>query len=1300
MEQFENNQQEVILPGILGEFKEALLDEKKAIEKKGQSSTLLVNGRSIQSSGSDFWYLFNVDYLPSVPADTPCDLFIGSDKYSVTVVSFNENEIIVSSKQKLPDTIAQARLENGTTVLIERLISRLEKNSEKANPAGYRMIPNNGLGHHENCQMIFPQADVSDCFSYNEEQTTAISSAIRNNITYIWGPPGTGKTKVIGGIISNLFNQSRKVLVVSHTNTAVDGAIEKVVESGIKDANGNIPALRIGISQKQLPEEVTLKYHIEAMGKPLINRKEKLLQLKAEKERTIIDFQLKLQKIICLREQRVEELESEIKVLSSLRNKRDAAQNDYNRESERLKAYKEEYPEIKKLDKLKDRKTQITSEFADANKEKESIEKSIENQSKKISNAREEIAKHIISEECKSKLSGMMPERFLSDKIANISGEITSIEQNIAAWNVMKSKLIKTIAIKETGGVRAILSKRAIEDAEKDLPLVASQLEQLSSDLEANKLTRETYTKQLSERKSIQQQLDDVTTIKSKKYWENELFTAERKIEAEKRNRIANNEIINTLNVELQELNDKISSLQILFREQMKKVESVGKAKKRFEDATEKYQAQIDKFRGILVSECDRLAAFKSFHDEHKDSEKVYRIKKLYEEFRNETASYSESRLNIDIENLKKSISDITDEVNEINKKLEELETEAVKAAPIVGATLTKAYLSDLLQEIEFDTVICDEASMAPIPALWCAGYLAQKNIIIVGDFLQLPPIVISESPTAIKWLGRDIFEVSGMTAKAKKGEEHPSNFVMLKHQYRMEKQIADIANIYYNRYTKLISDDKNETRVKARDSFYRWYTPITDSEESVELIDTSSLYAWVTTVPQGKGHSRFNSFSATLSVEMAFQILDKEIKEITEGSVQCSQPKVLIVAPYKPHIERIKKLIAFGYQYRDIPDDANLIQAGTIHSFQGNEADVVIFDLVLDEPHWRANLFMTDPEVSEEMKKLFNVAVTRAKFKLFIVGNFNYLRKKARNNALSELLDYLINKKHFQITDSKEAIPDMVYARPNTSESDAPITKSFVRCQEDTFYEYFIRDLKTFSNRIIIYSPFITNNRLAFLLPYFADAVNSGKEIIVVTKAPEDRKQSERTTYSNLEKELLNIGITVIHKKGMHEKLVFVDDEVFWNGSLNVLSNSGETREIMFRFKDKDITAENEKYLGIPQLQTAVSQKDELQCPICGGEMLLLEGDNGVFWKCINGDYSRDMEQPYPRDGVLRCRKCGGEYEFSMKNEPRWVCMENSKHYQKMRASDLRLEKMVAKIPTKRERKAVDDYFKNLARK
>ena len=49
--------------------------------------------------------------------------------------------------------------------------------------------------------------------------------------------------------------------------------------------------------------------------------------------------------------------------------------------------------------------------------------------------------------------------------------------------------------------------------------------------------------------------------------------------------------------------------------------------------------------------------------------------------------------------------------------------------------------------------------------------------------------------------------------------------------------------------------------------------------------------------------------------------------------------------------------------------------------------------------------------------------------------------------------------------------------------------------------------------------------------------------------------------------------------------------------------------------------------------------------------------------------------------------------YVFKMVKEPRWVCTEDSKHFQKMKETDLKLEKMASLIPSK-DRKKVDMYF------
>jgi superfamily I DNA and/or RNA helicase len=194
----------------------------------------------------------------------------------------------------------------------------------------------------------------------------------------------------------------------------------------------------------------------------------------------------------------------------------------------------------------------------------------------------------------------------------------------------------------------------------------------------------------------------------------------------------------------------------------------------------------------------------------------------------------------------------LTGEIAEIDERLAKVESSVIKNATVVGATLTKTYLSDDIQARKFDTVILDEASMAPIPALWVAALLAEHNLIIVGDFKQLPPIVLSNREATIKWLGRDIFEASGLKAVCEKGTP-PDYFVMLTEQSRFLEEIASIANLFYGNL-RTLPQRQNEV-----DQFLRWYKSDWPNDSPVVLVDTGSLNAWVTSVVKHGSSSRLN---------------------------------------------------------------------------------------------------------------------------------------------------------------------------------------------------------------------------------------------------------------------------------------------------------------------------------------------------------------------------------------------------------------------------------------------------------
>lgn len=267
--------EQVQLIGFLDEFRSAIKDEIEEIKKSGQSSVLLKEGHRLYTS-SGFWYEFKIDYLPNIPADTPCKLTIGNEDYDVTVIAFDDNNLTIETKDELPNTIAEAKLENGTMVLLELLIKRIESNSTKANPAGQRMMH----AFNEEIQVV----DSNDAIPFDKNldvaQIDAIASAVCNNMTFIWGPPGTGKTTVISHVISELLSRERSVLLVSHTNSAVNGAIEKIDQKYYSEhwepENEQYPILRLGVGGRELESRLQIETQIKVASHDLMLEKEQL----------------------------------------------------------------------------------------------------------------------------------------------------------------------------------------------------------------------------------------------------------------------------------------------------------------------------------------------------------------------------------------------------------------------------------------------------------------------------------------------------------------------------------------------------------------------------------------------------------------------------------------------------------------------------------------------------------------------------------------------------------------------------------------------------------------------------------------------------------------------------------------------------------------------------------------------------------------------------------------------------------------------------------------------------------------
>jgi HKD family nuclease/ssDNA-binding Zn-finger/Zn-ribbon topoisomerase 1 len=501
-----------------------------------------------------------------------------------------------------------------------------------------------------------------------------------------------------------------------------------------------------------------------------------------------------------------------------------------------------------------------------------------------------------------------------------------------------------------------------------------------------------------------------------------------------------------------------------------------------------------------------------------------------------------------------------------------------------------------------------------------------------------------------------------------------------------MNKEIADISSDLY--YDGVLKSPDNKTLPGIVD-FKEWGDDI-GPKNPIVLIDTESLNAWVASVSNGKNASRLNYLSASLCLSLVDAILLKFL----ESGKDKSSVKILIVSPYRPHTKLINLMIKENKEYE------NIVKAGTVHSFQGTEADIVIFDLVVDEPHWKVGMFFKKPEVKDGYARLINVAITRAKNKLFVIGDFNYCMKNGKESAIGDYLKYMLNMDNILKLDAKEYLPKL-YKKIATAQGiviggnvESPHNR--IQTTGDNYYKYLFNDINNAKDRIVIYSAFIQVARLDYVLPVLLTALERGIKIYIITKSFEERNDTEKKLYKGLEKRINEYGFNLIHKKGMHEKVVLIDNTIVWNGSLNTLSYSVDkpTKEIMERRNSVEVLNDFWENLKVGDLISIAGSQEGI-CPICGAEMIASEGNNQPFyWRCINAKcFTRSINQPYPYDGEIRCSKCDGPLMFVFNKEPRWKCEHNARHQIKIKKSDLKLEKMMHKIPSK-EIKAVMKYL------
>jgi phosphatidylserine/phosphatidylglycerophosphate/cardiolipin synthase-like enzyme len=134
----------------------------------------------------------------------------------------------------------------------------------------------------------------------------------------------------------------------------------------------------------------------------------------------------------------------------------------------------------------------------------------------------------------------------------------------------------------------------------------------------------------------------------------------------------------------------------------------------------------------------------------------------------------------------------------------------------------------------------------------------------------------------------------------------------------------------------------------------------------------------------------------------------------------------------------------------------------------------------------------------------------------------------------------------------------------------------------EETFYPAFTKDLKNCRSELLIECPFVTSRRLGQLLPTLRRLKEQKVRVVINTRDPhsnddEDRRDDTHRAISKLQ----HIGVHVLYTGGHHRKLVVIDRQVLYEGSLNVLSQNNSS-EIMRRIESTQLAWQTIRFIGL----------------------------------------------------------------------------------------------------------------------
>ena len=373
--------------------------------------------------------------------------------------------------------------------------------------------------------------------------------------------------------------------------------------------------------------------------------------------------------------------------------------------------------------------------------------------------------------------------------------------------------------------------------------------------------------------------------------------------------------------------------------------------------------------------------------ESHPDYPQLWAIRKAIRELRQNRKKAGES-YHQKMDRLRSRAAEIEIRIN----------SELFGEARVIACTLVGS-AHRLLEGMKFGTLFIDEAAQALEAACWIPMRRASR-VILAGDHCQLPPTV--KSIAALRaGLGKTLME--------RIAENKPEVVTLLKIQYRMNDEIMRFSSDWFY-------GGKVESAPQIK------YRSVLDYDHPITWINTSNEENQITIegedAPEDSASNSASSSNQNSDLNFKEQFVGESFGRINKAEAELTlltlaeyytkigKQRVLndsidvgIISPYRAQVQYLKKLIK---KYEFFKPYRRLISVNTVDGFQGQERDVILISLVRSNDEGQIGFL-------KDLRRM-NVAMTRARMKLIILGNKETMTKHPFYKKLWEYVEAINN--------------------------------------------------------------------------------------------------------------------------------------------------------------------------------------------------------------------------------------------------------------------------------------------------